>query len=773
MTMGFPCAFANIITLWLLQAVIRPALAQQSPNAGLFEPTATQAWNFAPTCTAGLTPFNNGDANGTFTDTYGALWQMNCGQRNTKAFYNNNGGTNGRGISACFRGCDKRPGCVGFYFVGSVNSATSGSGLCYYQNRELSNYVLDAGTTPNNQWGSFYGGAHMIRASTQQPCPYYNGTTWQDSAGNSWAIYCQRNANNAITIGSVNAADMASCFAICNAESECTSFEFAYDNAEPSGITGGNGGVCYMKNYGGLPQESITFFATEDFATRITVTSTAVAATSSVTSVATSGAGSTPPATPTATGPYPSGFTGVCTTSGAVSPSSPACPGANQTQYTSPCGSVYTVYCGFDNTPGYVSQQTVSDLAGCMAACDAYTNCQSASLQGTTCYIKTGFTALTSNSGLSVIVRNIPPNPNYAIPPPAGTANASTGCGQPLWPGLVPNGASVSYSYTGSDGYTRQYLVHIPRYYYNDRASPLILGFHGQGGDAYSIERDSKLNDGARNPFGIAVYVTGVGNAFISNPDFGPTGSQYTNLDDISFVRSLIAFLLGSFCIDTGRIWVTGYSNGGGLVQVLACDPVMSSTISVFTGMSAAMYTNNTNSAQDPRTVDPVNTPVQAICSPSRNNVAYMEVHGVSDGTIAYYGGFRRNRVLPEIPHWATEWAARQGYSRTNTTMATGPNYIRYGFGNAGNIGIITQITITDNSCNHCWANTSPQQVDASTEFMNFFYDQTRTWGNGRSPVFATSSRSTSTNRASTATGPVSTSPPCKYKFRSCGKNGA
>ncbi|EME86643.1 uncharacterized protein MYCFIDRAFT_120329, partial [Pseudocercospora fijiensis CIRAD86] len=284
----------------------------------------------------------------------------------------------------------------------------------------------------------------------------------------------------------------------------------------------------------------------------------------------------------------------------------------------------------------------------------------------------------------------------------AGTANASTGCGQALWPGLVPNGASVNYSYTGSDGYTRQYLVHIPRYYYNNRASPLILGFHGTGGDAYSIQSDSKFNDGTRNPFGIAVYVTGIGNAFISNPDYGPTGSQYKNLDDISFVRSLIAFLLGSFCIDTGRIWVTGYSNGGGLVQVLACDPVMSSTISVFTGMSAAMYTNNTNSAQDPRTVDP------AICSPSRNNVAYMEVHGVNDATINYYGGFRRNRVLPEIPHWATEWAARQGYSRTNTTMATGPSYIRYGFGNADNTGIITQITITDNSCNHCWANTSP-----------------------------------------------------------------
>lgn len=85
---------------------------------------ATQAWGPAATCTAGLSPYNPPDANGTFIDSYSATWQVNCGQRDQKV-YGTNGGTNGRGISACFRGCDKRPGCTAFYYTGTVTGAAT------------------------------------------------------------------------------------------------------------------------------------------------------------------------------------------------------------------------------------------------------------------------------------------------------------------------------------------------------------------------------------------------------------------------------------------------------------------------------------------------------------------------------------------------------------------------------------------------------------------------------------------------------------------------
>ena len=183
--------------------------------------------------------------------------------------------------------------------------------------------------------------------------------------------------------------------------------------------------------------------------------------------------------------------------------------------------------------------------------------------------------------------------------------------------------------------------------------------------------------------------VQGVGatTGYISNPDYGPTSTDPSlqALDDIGFMKQFIPWLTNNFCIDVGRIWTTGHSNGGGFVQVMACDPYLSTVISVFSGSSAAMYTNFTSG--DPDTITPVNTPVQAICSPGRNNIAYIEVHGTADTTISYYGGVRRNRLLPTIPNWQRQWATRQGYSTTNVTtvlnvqgsVGTGGSRYEYG----------------------------------------------------------------------------------------------
>ena len=75
---------------------------------------------------------------------------------------------------------------------------------------------------------------------------------------------------------------MASCFALCNANTACTSFEYRYDGAEPAAITGGTGGTCYLKDWAGFPQSSIGFAPTENFATRLTAYSTTVTSTTTV-----------------------------------------------------------------------------------------------------------------------------------------------------------------------------------------------------------------------------------------------------------------------------------------------------------------------------------------------------------------------------------------------------------------------------------------------------------------------------------------------------------
>ena len=131
--------------------------------------------------------------------------------------------------------------------------------------------------------------------------------------------------------------------------------------------------------------------------------------------------------------------------------------------------------------------------------------------------------------------------------------------------------------------------------------------------------------------------------------------SATVGVDDIGFIRALVTNLTASYCIDTGRIFAAGLSNGGGMTNVLACDPVMSVTIAAFAPVSGALYTNNTGTCY-PYTIEPVNTIPQLLCSPGRSNVPMIEFHGTADPTINYLGGSRRGYCLPTIPHWATDW---------------------------------------------------------------------------------------------------------------------
>jgi poly(3-hydroxybutyrate) depolymerase len=126
-------------------------------------------------------------------------------------------------------------------------------------------------------------------------------------------------------------------------------------------------------------------------------------------------------------------------------------------------------------------------------------------------------------------------------------------------------------------------------------------------------------------------------------------------VDDIGFVKALIANLTATYCIDTGRNFAAGLSNGGGMTNVLACDPVTSLIFAAFAPVSGACYTSVTSTC-NPYTVEPVNTIPQPICNPGRSNVPVIDFHGTGDGVISYLGGPRRGYCLPTVPHWTTEW---------------------------------------------------------------------------------------------------------------------
>ncbi|KAK5718207.1 Histone-lysine N-methyltransferase set-6 [Elasticomyces elasticus] len=773
----------------LLHALAGSALLLASGVNGQTS-TPTQTWTPAPVCTNGLaTPASS--PGGTYNDVWGANWNVQCAQDNTGFSYDAQG-TNGLGPYACFQGCDNRVGCTAWSFIGSSTGPKTGSGRCYYK--------YAAGAYYSN--ATVYAAANVITSSPNQPCPGYNGTTYTNCDGSVYSVYCNYNYGGGVTsLNTVTAASMPGCMSICAQTAGCTFFVYTYGGGEPGVAT------CYLKGSAFAPLALNGVYNSPGFAvlglvssaTTSTVcyptatstaqvvgsassTSTAINAGSSNSAVSTSSSSAavvvanpvttTTTTTTTSTSSSTSSAASLACT-GTLAPNFPAsCSGANSGAgnlgtFTDQCGSNYTVYCGFDTQPGASSTLGAASIQACMQLCDNTPGCVAATFQPSTCYLKNSFTGLTAAAGgLAGLVRYAP-NPAYPSPvPAAGFVNASTGCGAALPAGMTTMGRSVAFSMSTPDGYNRTYLVKVPQYYGATSASPLILGFPGNGADASSIEQQTGYSGSSLNPYAVVVYVTGVGLGFQSNPAYAP-GKQYANVDDIGFIKLLIANITASFCIDTGHIFAIGHSNGGGFVGVMACDPVLSVTIAAFAGNSAALYTNIDSSTNpDPNTMEPLNTPVQALCSPGRNDVPFVEFHGTADTQIAYAGSINHAaKALPSLPHWATDWSIRQGYGSTNVTTYQaalapttngGPaNVTIYRFGSGERLGIITHYRLE--SWVHAYpnfANDNSAPIDASSTAMAFFYRWTQY--NSTSPS-ASSSASVSSSTVTSTTASFAT----------------
>ena len=165
----------------------------------------------------------------------------------------------------------------------------------------------------------------------------------------------------------------------------------------------------------------------------------------------------------------------------------------------------------------------------------------------------------------------------------------------------------------------------------------------------------------------------------------------------------------------------TGFSNGGGFVGTLACDPTLSKRFSTFAANSGAEYTNTTGTCNPPSVL--TNTIVQPKCSPGRSDLPMLEFHGDADDTIPYPGGPRRGYCLPTVPHWVTDWALRDGFSSSNVTSSLASGSVtKYEFGASKGVqGLVTHYKIA--GWGHAWASINAgAPIDASPIIMDFFY---------------------------------------------------
>jgi len=178
----------------------------------------------------------------------------------------------------------------------------------------------------------------------------------------------------------------------------------------------------------------------------------------------------------------------------------------------------------------------------------------------------------------------------------------------------------------------RSYLLHVPAHPLGERL-PLVLAFHGRGETPAVLEHDSGLD----RLHAVLVYPRGEPGTG-GKLSWSGTPTAAPGVDDVQFARTIVAALRGWSCVDPGRTYATGKSDGGGVAWQLACRAA--DLVLAIAPVAGAYY------------------PIAGGCRPARP-VSILEFHGTDDRVVPAAGSARRG--LPDIQAWLAAWARRDG----------------------------------------------------------------------------------------------------------------
>lgn len=164
--------------------------------------------------------------------------------------------------------------------------------------------------------------------------------------------------------------------------------------------------------------------------------------------------------------------------------------------------------------------------------------------------------------------------------------------------GTRPNGGSKQINV---DGRTRSYNLYVPDSYPTDRRVPLVLRFHGLGGNGDQEIGSTGYRQVADQEGFILVAPTGANGSAGNAWNVGTCCTSDTSIDDVAFAKAIIEDVSKVANIDSSRIYATGFSMGGGMTHYLACHA--SDVIAAFAPEAFDLLQENVNQCQPARAV--------------------------------------------------------------------------------------------------------------------------------------------------------------------------
>jgi polyhydroxybutyrate depolymerase len=122
-----------------------------------------------------------------------------------------------------------------------------------------------------------------------------------------------------------------------------------------------------------------------------------------------------------------------------------------------------------------------------------------------------------------------------------------------------------------SSGLERSFRLVVPDGIDTTGPVPLVLNFHGLGSNAGEQEAYTSMIAKAEEQGFITAAGEGTNESWNAGQVCcGPANQE--GIDDVQFVRDMVAAISAEYCIDPARIYATGMSNGGFLSNRLACE---------------------------------------------------------------------------------------------------------------------------------------------------------------------------------------------------------
>lgn len=209
--------------------------------------------------------------------------------------------------------------------------------------------------------------------------------------------------------------------------------------------------------------------------------------------------------------------------------------------------------------------------------------------------------------------------------------------------GLAPGDHEFALTH---QGLPRSYLAHVPPRARDGRPLPVVINFHGGGGNAEVQKAYTRMDAAADRDGYVAVYPNGsggIGGRFLTwnaGTCCGPAAAS--RVDDVGFSLAVLDDLARRTPVDRARIYATGLSNGSMMAYRLAAEAP--DRIAAVAGVAGAMT-----------------LPGFAPAMP----VPVMHIHSVDDQRALYDGGlgpafpFTDSRVLHQpVDAMLKQWLA-------------------------------------------------------------------------------------------------------------------